>query len=480
MKGALRAIFLISILVGAALPARAACVSPSEAEGTLLYNADFKVFQYCDGTDWVAMHPFGSGSGGCTVPDRPEGTLVYNPNYRVMQGCAGNAWRAMGPVGGSATTASWDNPAQGPVLDNPDPTANDNFGISVAVSGTAAVVGANRHDPGTAYVFDTVSGALIATLNNPDPTLNNDNFGTSVAVDGTTTVVGAHGDDPSGISGAGTAYVFDTVSDALIATLDNPDPAANDQLGRSVAVSGTAAVVGAYADDPGGIAEAGTAYIFTAGLPGACTGPVRPEGALLYNSSSKVMQYCDGAGWVGTGKGVPAGPAAGPTGCPNVGDVCPDGSVYAGLSPDGNVAMYTTPADAGFYTWNNGTSSYIDTAMVNCTDNTPGTASSCRTGEANTALLVGLSDAASPYSAAVHCDGLSAHGHTDWYLPALDELYVLYNNRIAIGGFDTSGVWYYWSSSENTAHSAKVQFSDVIRPDSNKAGSAPVRCVRRQ
>jgi hypothetical protein len=43
-------------------------------------------------------------------------------------------------------------------------------------------------------------------------------------------------------------------------------------------------------------------------------------------------------------------------GSPAVGTVCADGTVYAGLSPDGNVKMYTTPAEDGMSTlgWDNG------------------------------------------------------------------------------------------------------------------------------
>jgi len=40
-------------------------------------------------------------------------------------------------------------------------------------------------------------------------------------------------------------------------------------------------------------------------------------------------------------------------------------------------------------------------------------------------------------------------GYIDWYLPSKDELNKLYNNRVAIGGFATSGtIATYWSSSQ--------------------------------
>ena len=157
-------------------------------------------------------------------------------------------------------------------------------------------------------------------------------------------------------------------------------------------------------------------------------------------------------------------------GCPNIGDVCADGSIYTGLSPDGNVAMYATPADApGLYLWGPEVAT-----MPLCTDGTPGTASSCRTGRANTSLLAGH---AGNFAAAKHCDGLSAHGHDDWYLPAQDELDVLYDNRGAIGGFSTD---LYWSSSDMDTEEARVQrFSNGTQEGDHKDEPLRVRCVRR-
>lgn len=185
-----------------------------------------------------------------------------------------------------------------------------------------------------------------------------------------------------------------------------------------------------------------------------CKSPTGVPGDIVYSSSSGLMQYCDGASWVATG-GAPDKCSGSPT----VGQVCADGSVYAGLSPDGNVKMYATPADAGYMCWNDCAGS-VDTAMVNCVSNPPGAQASCRTGEANTALLVTVDSNAGSggfqaHAAAKYCDDLVAHGKSDWYLPAQDELHVLYQGRLAIGGFDLVGgafpAGYYWSSSEQAA-----------------------------
>lgn len=201
------------------------------------------------------------------------------------------------------------------------------------------------------------------------------------------------------------------------------------------------------------------------------------EGVIRYVSSCKKMEFCNGTAW---SESADACSACGPP--PAIGTTCGDGSVYAGLSPDGNVPMYTTPADAGQFTWNDGSANYVDTAMVNCAALTEPT---CDTGEANTALLVGLgtSPSPAPYVAARHCDNLTAHGHSDWYLPARNELNVLRTNRTVIGGFNLSnsyGDGWYWSSSEVANNSSHIQrFGDGFQGPVDKFGGVAVRCVRK-
>lgn len=167
---------------------------------------------------------------------------------------------------------------------------------------------------------------------------------------------------------------------------------------------------------------------------------------------------------------------------PAVGLVCSDGAVYAGLSPDGNVKMFTTPADApGTYSWNNGTTSYIDTALQNClgADAVLSGYAYCSTGKADTALLAGLSNADAPYQAAKYCNDLVAHGRSDWYLPSVNEAAVLASGKVAIGGFNLSGEWY-WTSSESTNSTARMRkFDDGSQYADYKVTVHRVRCVRR-
>ena len=152
-----------------------------------------------------------------------------------------------------------------------DGAANDEFGISVALDGDTAVIGAYHDDhtddgntignAGSAYVFTKVSGVWSqkAKLIAVDGAAN-DEFGISVAVNGDTVVVGARQNDTS----SGAAYLFTEVSGVWkhVAKLTADDGAANDEFGISVAVDGDTIVVGAHQDDDNGDLS-GSAYVFT-------------------------------------------------------------------------------------------------------------------------------------------------------------------------------------------------------------------------
>jgi len=123
---------------------------------------------------------------------------------------------------------------------------------------------------------------------------------------------------------------------------------------------------------------------------------------------------------------------------PAPGDKMPDGTVFAGISPDTNKPMYVTPADAS---------------------------------------LTMTFNEAKEYAAR-----LDAHGHKDWRVPTKAELNVLFNNRAAIGRFDVTGsdpAGWYWSASPHDSWVAWGQrFSDGCQGYDGKDGHSAVRCVR--
>jgi len=156
------------------------------------------------------------------------------------------------------TKSSWKQTAE---LKGADTVGEDGFGVSVAVSGTTAVVGADGHAKGAgrAYVFTNSVGGWkqSAELKGAD-TVGEDGFGISVVLAGTTLIVGA----PDHAKLAGRAYVFTGMASAWTQTgeMKGADTVANDGFGVSVALSGTTAVVSA----PDRASDAGRAYVFTA------------------------------------------------------------------------------------------------------------------------------------------------------------------------------------------------------------------------
>jgi hypothetical protein len=144
------------------------------------------------------------------------------------------------------------------------------------------------------------------------------------------------------------------------------------------------------------------------------------------------------------------------------GTVCADGTVYV------NSTLRTTPSDAGIMVW---AGQYVVTNAISTSD-----------GVANTNNLAARG---SGYAAAYYCKNTErTGGHTDWYLPAKDELNTLYANRVAIGNFNTSGNWpgsYYWSSTElsNGSGAWSQVFNDGYQYDYVKIYTYSVRCVRR-
>ena len=140
-----------------------------------------------------------------------------------------------------------------------DRARGDQFGVSVSVSGTTAVVGASGRasGQGAAYVFvqSGTTWTQQAELTSSDAAAG-DAFGAAVSLSGTTAVIGAS----SKGSGRGAAYVFAGSGGVWTqqAALSSTDGAAGDAFGFSVSVNGDTAVVGAYAKSN----NQGAAYVF--------------------------------------------------------------------------------------------------------------------------------------------------------------------------------------------------------------------------
>jgi hypothetical protein len=187
--------------------------------------------------------------------------------------------------------------------------AEDNFGISVSVSGDTVVVGASREsssatgvngnqsdnsatNSGAAYVFvrsgtNWSQQAYLKASNtggaSPGSWFNGDSFGLSVAVSGDTVVAGAPGESAD----SGAAYVFvrngtNWTQQAYLKASNTDDW--SDHFGVSVSVSGGTVVVGAPWEgssargvngnqSDNSVWGAGAAYLFTGVGLGPQLGP---------------------------------------------------------------------------------------------------------------------------------------------------------------------------------------------------------------
>ena len=194
--------------------------------------------------------------------------------------------------------------------------------------------------------------------------------------------------------------------------------------------------------------------------------------------------------------------STGPCGAtPTIGQVCSDGSVYAGISTDDGRHMYVARCDVGM-SWSGsactGTRSLLPWNDGNSNWTTVGVPDDDR-GENNTAnIIVTDSNNVAPgvqeHEAAQACaDYDDGNGNTDWYLPSRSELGVIYENLVdgspddnnpdpVISGFSTGGLTY-WSSSENNLNMERQarqrRFNDGNNNVTNKDSLNAVRCARK-
>lgn len=151
-----------------------------------------------------------------------------------------------------------------------DGGTNDRFGQAVSINNGAIVVGAPQEDSvqnnaGAAYVFRNSGSNWPPEQKLTAPDLDDfAQFGRSVAIDGDTAIVGAWQAEPAGTFLVGAAYVFrrSGVTWTLEQKLTASNAADFRWFGVSVAISGDDALVGAFGDRANDLSESGGAYFF--------------------------------------------------------------------------------------------------------------------------------------------------------------------------------------------------------------------------
>jgi hypothetical protein len=169
----------------------------------------------------------------------------------------------------------WSQPT--PPFTATDGHAGDRFGYALGAGSGTAIVGAYAKGPGAAYIFSG-SGATWsqqAELTQPSPT-GSDAFGISVAIDGNMALVGA--DEHGGTNGPGAAYLF-TSSGGLWTQPPQTFSAVsqNEEYGYSVGLSAGSAVIGSF----GAANQSGAAYLLGPAVVGAPALGGRPHLAAL-------------------------------------------------------------------------------------------------------------------------------------------------------------------------------------------------------
>jgi hypothetical protein len=137
----------------------------------------------------------------------------------------------------------------------------------------------------------------------------------------------------------------------------------------------------------------------------ACTGPVGVPGDLMYNTTYDVFQGCTKRGWYRFHESAAVDPCAG---SPSPGTTCADGSIYVGTTVGGE-ALYAADVDQS------SAIAWASVSEINLSSR------SFSDGKANQADIV-ANRTLSQYPAFELCENLSRHDHSDWYLPARDEM----------------------------------------------------------
>lgn len=429
------------------------CAAPVRPEGVMFYNACCKTYQFCNGTDWInigANPPqctntsFASDlvghwkldeSNGTTATDSAggnDGTLVNGPVWQPTSGKIGGALSFDGVDDSVALSSD-------PIGTN---TVTICFWANPATDDYPYFLGNSK------VQFQIWPGSYLKFTSNNSTQLSS----TSTLPIGSWSHICVV--RMSGTNGPSTIYI-DGIEDSSGNSGTPESPIFN-------------LAFGAQYDIAGGNYEG------------------RLDDVRIYNralSAAEIGQLYNGMDWVTTGPD--------PCGCnPSPGDVCADGTVYAGLSPDGNTPMFVARCDAGqtwdgsactgtrsWLSWNDGSVGYTNTSIADCAS----FAACSPSGQDNTAILVaedsqtagGFQD----HQAAKYCSDLTLHGHSDWYLPSAPELGILYDNMTVIGNFDT--VWYQSSSEYDTNGRWLKNFLSAGETVQAKDVSYNIRCVRK-
>ncbi len=369
----------------------------------------------------------------CSSPSGTPGEIFYNDDENLMQGCAGGTWLALGPAPGTGSSG----PAPPPI-----PTG-------------CPVIG-NACDDGSLYAGDVDYGSGDEKIYVTDV-----NQGTYQweSGGGRNNIITP---DSSTDGYLNLIYAAYTITDypalnacSALSRHTNDDwylPSLNELL----ELNANRAAINA---------EAGEAFDTVTrywGSTESVTGTFAVHVSLNGGANSYSSQANSRNVRCIRRPTAPV-PTFSPTNCPVIGDQCDDGSIFAG-----DTNLYVTNGGAEDLQWKTSTGSND----INPDSDTDGQANHDNRG-----------GAIANFPAFEYCENLVRHNQTDWYLPAIDELSQLYDNKAAIEAsgdvFYVSGA--YFASSEASNNGADIlDFSNGNLLQTDKDNLRDVRCVRRE
>ncbi len=184
------------------------------------------------------------------------------------------------------TNGTWDQ-SQILVPTDPEGIGGGGFGLSIAIDNDTIIIGAPEtrtallRDLGAVYVFSQSGTAWTQTqrLQSANPQAD-DRFGRTVAIDGDTAIIGADtrvtigGPAPMDDVDESHVSVLTRIGTTWTVTqqLARSDAQTINGFGGPVAIADETVVVGAFAGEAGDIEDAGAAYVFTVDPPQFCNG----------------------------------------------------------------------------------------------------------------------------------------------------------------------------------------------------------------
>lgn len=311
------------------------CANPdgtNSASGTLVYNSDFNVMQYCNGVEWVAMGPIGgtpptSGQVAYFKLDETAGISVADSG-----GVNAGTWSgepAVRSAGGKVGTALDFDGADDHVTAGSDASIDDIFvgggTVSAWINVTSCCTGTSAR-----IVSKEVGNSASDGWN-----VHIDSGGSLSFARGWTTGVGGRG---RWDAGAGSItfgqwhhvaiiynedsaandplFYIDGILKTGITEVDAPSGAAETDAAQTLVIGDTTGFTRQYnglIDElrlyNRSMTESEIRQLYYYGLSGGlgdvsanCTSPLLPESSMFYNVDYNVMQYCNGERWIGIGK----------------------------------------------------------------------------------------------------------------------------------------------------------------------------------